>query len=226
MRALVGGWRFKSERWVGKGSSGRGPENARWVAISRSPGSIPMNAAFSSSATLEGVSGSIARSPIKMLARILHAANLSVPDLAKGRRIEAAALRSAMETACGGSDAEAPEFGVTPIRPVKRYRSCSYEIRLLHAPPGHKAGDASGDAGACWLPFSHADAPVRSQPCLSTILDADRVRLRCVVRCRYRGGRPRARAVGRYRPACDLRGIHRRIICLELAHRNACRVAR
>ena len=36
---------------------------------------------------------------------ILQAAHLLMPNLARGRRITAAELRSAMETTCGGSDA-------------------------------------------------------------------------------------------------------------------------
>jgi predicted RNA methylase len=65
-----------------------------------------MNAPFPSLAALTTTSDTLAPPPIKTAARIFHAANLLVPDVARGRRITAAALRAAMDTACGGSDAD------------------------------------------------------------------------------------------------------------------------
>lgn len=43
--------------------------------------------------------------PIAVVPAILAAANLLLPDLERGQRIDAATLRGAMETAFGASDA-------------------------------------------------------------------------------------------------------------------------
>jgi hypothetical protein len=64
-----------------------------------------MNAPFPSLSVRADASGTLVPPPV-MFVRIFHAANLLVPDLAGGRRITSVALRSAMETACDGSDAE------------------------------------------------------------------------------------------------------------------------
>src|ERR1700734_3658885 len=93
--------RDERERTAGTGLSRSGRERAPGgSARFRSPEVSFMTNPSSSAAARSAVPSLAAAS-----AAIAHAARLLLPDLERGRRIDASILRTAMETAFGASDA-------------------------------------------------------------------------------------------------------------------------
>ena len=112
--------------------------------------------------------------------RIAQAARLLLPDLERGRRIDAGVLRAAMETAFGASDADGAwdwktAYDACEAATVLFLRKFGpAHARARPASPAAHAPDAGEDRG----PAAHPHAPLRGERAAPAILDADRARLR------------------------------------------------
>ena len=121
-------------------------------------------------------------------ARILAAARLILPDLEQGRRIDAAMLRKAMETAFGASDASGAWDWKTA------YEACEAAtvLFLRKFGPAIRAKAASPTA---MLPMLGKLAgllpPLRGEPDVPAVLDTDRIGARGERCRRNHTGRPR-----------------------------------
>jgi hypothetical protein len=136
---------------------------------------------------------------------LAHTARLLLPHLERGHRIDAFALRAAMERAFGGSDAA----GAWDWKTAYDAREAATVLFLRKFGPAIRA-QATSPAGQLQMlgkvaASAHPYAPIPGEPGTAAVLDADRSGLRRRQGGRYRAGRCRARALGRYRLARHLR---------------------
>ena len=212
---------------AGNGLSRRVKESACRFTCSRSLGHLPMNdipALRRKPAATLPLSSSAPRS-----SRLHLPPSVCSETLGSRPRLKIRALRAAMEAAFGGSDAEGAwnwklAYDACEAATVLFLRKFGPAMRARAGTPAALLGDARQARRLA----SVADPPLGGEPGVPAILDADRARL-----CRRRSrrhdcGRSRARALGRHRPARDLRRTRRRHACSlnELADGRAGLLAR
>ena len=137
---------------------------------------------------------------------VVKAARQLLTDLERGRRIDAAVLRNAMEAAFAASDATGAWNWKTA------YDACEAatvlflrRYRRRHARQGDIAGRHAADAGEDRGPPSDPDAAVRGKRIPPAVLHADRAGIRRQRRRRDHARRRRSGAIGRHRPSCHPR---------------------
>ena len=167
------------------------------------------------------------QAPPDKVSGLIHAATLLAQLLGQGRALDSRALRSAMETAFCGTDAE----GAWVWKDA--YEALEAAQVLFLRKFGGAMRTRAGSAAAMLEMLTRlagrlavADPPLGGIRALPAILDADRARL-----CRRRSGRAdpgrsRARTLGRHRPAGDLRRARQSAARPERDRRHPRRTAR
>ena len=167
------------------------------------------------------------QAPPDKVSGLFHAATLLAQLLGQGRALDSRALRSAMEAAFGGTDAEGAWVWKDAYEALEAAQVLF--LRKFGSAMRSRAGSAAAMlemltrlAGAAPV----ADPPLGRIRALPAVLDAVGTRL-----CRCRGGsavpqRRRARTVGRHRIAGDLRRARQSAACLERDRRDPRRTAR
>src|ERR1700736_4447282 len=168
-----------------------------------------------------------APAPSDKVSGLLHAATLLAQLLGQGRALDSRALRSAMEAAFGGSDAEGAWVWKDAYEALEAAQGpVSAQIRWCHARPRGLCRCDARHAHAAGRAAAVADAPVRGIAAATAVLDPDHARLRhrlggCPDTCRPRAGTLRRNG----RPG-DLRRARQGAACLERDRRDARRAAR
>ena len=167
------------------------------------------------------------QAPPDKVSGLFHAATLLAQLLGQGRALDSRALRSAMETAFCGTDAEGAwvwkdAYEALEAAQVLFLRKFGGAMRTRAGSPAAMLEMLTRLAGR----LAVADPPLGGIRTLPAILDADRTRL-----CRRRSGgadrgRSRARTLGRHRLAGDLRRARQSAARLERDRRHPRRIAR
>jgi hypothetical protein len=107
-------------------------------------------------------------------AAILAAANRLLPDLQQGARVDSTRLRTALETAFGGSDGRSVGLEIRLRRLRGGHRPVPAQIRSGDARARRIGHHAAGNAGESLGPLSDPHPPLGGEPRTAAILDAGR----------------------------------------------------